>query len=634
MPNDLGLEPGETTELWYFDGVPMGGSGEWKVGGIGTVSADGKFIVTNPGQGIPRFCGVCGLFCFADNQDRAPNPPCDDCEPGAPNQTDGKPITLATGQELATATDLVLDGDPAIVISRRFNPFDAFGFVANYTQSLGVNWTFNYDVALMPFNDGGQGIRMVMPGNRRFNFAHNGGGLYRASTGPLMMQAARFRRVAGESPTSGTGSLPLLVQPAAGSATAGIAAMQLTDTNNCFFSTAASNYTLEQKNGELWTFSPFPAATPVRINGGCLYFLTEIKDRRGRALTIQRGANGALSRVTSASGRWVQFIYNSNGVVSSLQDSTGRTVTYTHETLPVTGTANGLGGFGGLRQTVAVGGGSGGGGVGAGSVIAVPTSLRVGIHRLTSATTPDGTYAYGYEDDAPEFRLGGPRFAPPAGALGFTATTNVGTGVADACPVSLGGARISSVTEPGTPGAFTNVYGPSTRIHRQNWPDGTQRNFKYKIVGACVFNTANPQARCFGPSCPDEDSATTAAAGWRFVGGRVVSTTVSDAVAELYTQRFNSNRVAIEYIDALGQSWKYDRDANNRIIRATDPLAVSRAIQLTTTAIRRGSSTRSDVRLRSLGRHRVYRNRLPCVATEVTALRSSGSWGSIKPPAT
>lgn len=158
MPNDLGLEPGETTELWYFDGVPMGGSGEWKVAGLGTVSADGKFIVTNPGQGIPRFRGVCGLFCFADNQDRAPNPPCDDCEPGAPNQTDGKPITLATGQELATATDLVLDGDPAIVISRRFNPFDAFGFVANYTQSLGVNWTFNYDVALLPFDDGGQDL--------------------------------------------------------------------------------------------------------------------------------------------------------------------------------------------------------------------------------------------------------------------------------------------------------------------------------------------------------------------------------------------------------------------------------------------------------------------------------------------
>ncbi len=148
VPNDLGLEPGETTELWYFDGVPTGGSGEWKVAGTGTVTPDGKFIVTDAGGGVPRFCGVCGLFCFADNQDRAPNPPCDDCEPGAPPQGAGNPITLATGQELESATDLVLDGDPPIVIARRFNPFDAFGYVANYTQSLGVNWTLNYDVAL------------------------------------------------------------------------------------------------------------------------------------------------------------------------------------------------------------------------------------------------------------------------------------------------------------------------------------------------------------------------------------------------------------------------------------------------------------------------------------------------------
>jgi RHS repeat-associated protein len=569
VPNDLGLEPGETTELWYFDGVPMGGSGEWKVGGTGTVSADGKYIVTNPGEGIPRFCGVCGLFCFADNQDRAPNPPCDDCEPGAPNQGEGNPITLATGQALATATDLVLDGDPPIVISRRFNPFDAFGFVANYTQSLGVNWTFNYDVALMPFNDGGSSIRMVMPGNRRFNFAHSGGGEYRASTGPLMMQGHRFRRVGGTSPTAGGTPVPLLVSPAAGSATAGISALAPADVDNCFFSSSAGNYELKQKNGEVWTFSPFPAATPVRINGGCLYFLTEIRDARGRTLTIQRGANGALARITSSSGRWVQFFY-SNGVVSSLQDSLGRTVTYTHVHLTETGSANGVGGFGGLRQSIGV---SGGAGVSAG-VIAIRDDARVALRRLASATTPDGTYAYTYEDDPPEFRLGGPRFIAAGGGTGalFSAAANVGTGTVDACPMSLSGARIASLTRPDLPGAVVNSYGPSGRVHRQTWPDGTVRHFRYELLGACVYHTATPTQRCLGAACPKEDSAATAAAGWRFVGGRVVATTVADAVGELYTQRFNSNRVAIEYIDALGQSWKYERDANNRIVRSVDPL--------------------------------------------------------------
>ncbi|MCI0689505.1 MAG: IPT/TIG domain-containing protein, partial [Sporichthyaceae bacterium] len=55
LPNDLDMDPGAQTELWYYDGSPMGGSGEWKLAGTGTVSADGKSIVSDIGSGIPRF---------------------------------------------------------------------------------------------------------------------------------------------------------------------------------------------------------------------------------------------------------------------------------------------------------------------------------------------------------------------------------------------------------------------------------------------------------------------------------------------------------------------------------------------------------------------------------------------------
>ena len=41
-PNDLGLDPGEQTDLYYYDGSPMGSStGEWRKAGTGTVSTDG-----------------------------------------------------------------------------------------------------------------------------------------------------------------------------------------------------------------------------------------------------------------------------------------------------------------------------------------------------------------------------------------------------------------------------------------------------------------------------------------------------------------------------------------------------------------------------------------------------------------
>lgn len=56
------LDPGDKSNIWYFDGSPMYGAGEWRVAGAATISADGTQVITDPGPGIPRFCGVCGLI--------------------------------------------------------------------------------------------------------------------------------------------------------------------------------------------------------------------------------------------------------------------------------------------------------------------------------------------------------------------------------------------------------------------------------------------------------------------------------------------------------------------------------------------------------------------------------------------
>lgn len=61
LPNVADKEPGEKVDIWFFDGSPMGGTGEWKMAGQGTVSADGKTVTSDPGAGLTRFCGVCGL---------------------------------------------------------------------------------------------------------------------------------------------------------------------------------------------------------------------------------------------------------------------------------------------------------------------------------------------------------------------------------------------------------------------------------------------------------------------------------------------------------------------------------------------------------------------------------------------
>ena len=60
MANDVDALPGEQITLWYYDEsvTPDPTSNQWRVMGLGTVSADGKSIVSNPGVGIPKFC--CG----------------------------------------------------------------------------------------------------------------------------------------------------------------------------------------------------------------------------------------------------------------------------------------------------------------------------------------------------------------------------------------------------------------------------------------------------------------------------------------------------------------------------------------------------------------------------------------------
>jgi hypothetical protein len=50
-PNDMGLNPGEKADHWYYYGTPLAGEGGWRKAGTGTVSADGKTITADAGLG-------------------------------------------------------------------------------------------------------------------------------------------------------------------------------------------------------------------------------------------------------------------------------------------------------------------------------------------------------------------------------------------------------------------------------------------------------------------------------------------------------------------------------------------------------------------------------------------------------
>jgi RHS repeat-associated protein len=283
LPNVAELEPGEQTEIWFFDGSPMGGSGEWKVAGRGTVSADGKTVASNPGVGIPRFCGVCGLLSLScpppSNPPQPPpqDPPCPTC---------GKPIDLFTGQELMGMSLMSLSGLTPIDVSMRYHPVDAYNNRAGTVGSAGFGWVLSYDVGFLPFT--GPQKRIVMPGSRFVNFVDNGAGNFKPFDDPTFDGAV-------------------------------IRATNAT----------ANEWELKFKDGRIWRFRPFPGISGA-IRGGPPTFVTEMIDTSGNVLSIARQSNGRIANISMAGDRGVSMTYGANGFVSEMRDAADRTARFTY----------------------------------------------------------------------------------------------------------------------------------------------------------------------------------------------------------------------------------------------------------------------------------------------------------------
>lgn len=287
LPNVSEKEPGEKAEIWWFDGSPMGGTGEWKMAGLGTVSADGKTVASDPGVGLPRFCGVCGLVCLkvqppaAQPKQEAPPQSCPKPKE-SPKTTVANPLSLYSGQEQASTSGLSCGGLSPINTGMRYNPIDAFNNVAGTLTSFGYGWTFDYDISFLPFS--GPQKRLIMPGGQFVNMVDDGTGKYRPVDYPQFDGA--FAQNVG-----------------------------------------TNQWQISFKGGRKWLFEPFSAITGV-IRGGPPLFLTKITDNSGNETLIGRQSNGRVQTIIGAQGRGMNFTYGGNGFVSRMTDHTGRRQDY------------------------------------------------------------------------------------------------------------------------------------------------------------------------------------------------------------------------------------------------------------------------------------------------------------------
>ena len=280
LPNVAELEPGAKGEIWYFDGSPMGGVGEWKLAGTGTVSADGATISTDPGQGIPRFCGKCGLFAEACPPIPQGPPPPDPCPEGS--CCDGKtsqPIEYYSGHEKPSIGGLACGGRTPIEAGLSYSPVDAFQLRSGLEGAVGQGWVLDYDIVLA--HRSAKSKRILLPPNVRIDFTQQPDGSYTTSS------------------------------PAYAGAVLHLA------------NGSTDVWELTHKDGRVWRFGQSDLGTLAAS------FLTAMVDPQGNATQITRRADHKISAIGTNERAHV-YHYGADNLVDTITDPAGREMRFTY----------------------------------------------------------------------------------------------------------------------------------------------------------------------------------------------------------------------------------------------------------------------------------------------------------------
>jgi len=489
--------------------VPAG----WRLAGLGTVSADGSRVVSDPGVGISRFCGVCGVFCIIKNQLTQAN-----INPQGPKA--GEPVDLGTGLMVVDKTDLVVPGRLPAVLRRSYNPQDPFGRIAGFELATGPGWTLSLDVVLLQEPSGLR--RLVLPGNMRFPFAFRPDVTFTNTTFPDF---------------------------------AGAVLRALPD----------GSHTLRFKDGTTWRFATgyVPrVGVPIPITG--LSLLVAQIDRNGNTLTITRDRFGAPTQVTEPGGRALTFTVDAVDVgvarLLNVTDPIGRTVRYGYSTTPPFRLETVIDPIGGLtRYTYNASGG----------IVSI-TDPR-GITFLTNAYDSQGRVARQTQADGGVWTFA---YTGPVGT--HTAATVIdprgnatlhrmdNAGFASETLDALGQVTRYERDAVGRVTATTDPLGRATRfaydavgnVTRITDPAANVRTFTYEPTFNRVMSMTDP----LGQITRFEYDAS----------GNL--TAITDPLANRTTLTYNGFGQPLTATDSLGNVTRFEYDAIGNLIATVDPL--------------------------------------------------------------
>jgi RHS repeat-associated protein len=559
LPNDGGLEPGQQTDIWYYDAAPFpGASAGWRRAGSATVSEDGTRVVSDPGVGLERFCGVCGVACFPpDLPPRNPDGP-----------QDGDPVDLALGQQILEKTDLALPGQIPAVVHRTYNPFEPFGGIAGFELGLGPGWALSVEVVLLELVTG-SGVpmpirRLILPGNAKFDFQRQADGTYAHATHP---------RFAGA----------VLTPEAEGA------------------------HRLRFKDGRVWRFVGGWLGRAGNLAG--LGLLVEEVDRNGNRLAIERDGFGTPTRIVEPAGRALaltQANIGPGGRITAAEDPLGRRVTYSYEVNPPFRLAAVTDPEGGVtRYTYDV----------AGRILTItdPRGITYLRHdydargRIVRQTQVDeGTWTFAYEGP-----VGAHTRVTVTNPRGFSTTYELDnrgflTAVRDALGQTTryerdGRGQILAVTDPlnrvkryeydpagnvtsatrlaGTPNAVTTsyTYEPTfSQVTSVTDPLNHTTSFGYDAQGrlTSVTDPLNHQIAVTMNAAGQVTAVTdplTQTTSFGYDAGDLA--TISDPLGNRTTRVFDPTGRLLSVTDPLGRHTTYQYDSLHRLTRGTDPLS-------------------------------------------------------------
>jgi YD repeat-containing protein len=278
-PNYVREHPGARFNFWHYTPEPSG----WYIYGQGTVTADGKQVVPDPGISIYELTGA----MINSGNSPPPNgpPPCD--KDPKKCKEDGDPVDLATGLFVLRKTDLYLPDVLSVNLTRTYRQSDT------NTRPFGVGTMHPYSIFLWSAQQY-QEADLILPDGGRVHYV-------RTSPGTNFTDAVFEHR----GPDTNC-------QACVGSPTT-------------FYGSRiawnGSGWDLTLKNGDVYVFGE---NAPLQA----------IRDRNGNQITITRTnplGFGNITQITSPNGRWIQFTYDAFSRITQAADNMGRTVSYEYD---------------------------------------------------------------------------------------------------------------------------------------------------------------------------------------------------------------------------------------------------------------------------------------------------------------